>query len=39
MKLNLGQGLTSFSYGNMPRRIASEEEVLAVLAKKAIAQA
>jgi transposase len=39
MKLNLGQGLTSFSYGNMPRRIASEEEVLAGLAKKATARA
>jgi transposase len=39
MRLNLGKDLSSFSYGNMPRRIASEEEVLAVLAKKAAAQA
>ena len=39
MRLNLGQDLSAFSYGNMPRRIASEEEVLAVLAKKATAQA
>ena len=39
MRLNLGRDLSSFSYGNMPRRIASEEEVLAVLAQKATAQA
>jgi len=28
MKLQLGEGLTHFRYGNMPRRIASVEEVL-----------
>jgi transposase len=39
MRLNLGKDLSSFSYGNMPRRIASEEEVLAVLAQKATALA
>ncbi len=39
MKLNLGRDLSTFSYGNMPRRIASEEEVLAVLAKKGTALA
>jgi transposase len=39
MRLNLGRDLSSFSYGNLPRRIASEEEVLAVLAEKATVQA
>ena len=39
MKLKLGRDLSSFSYGNMPRRIASEEEVLTVLTQKATAQA
>ena len=39
MRLNLCRDLSSISYGNMPRRIASEEEVLAVLAQKATAQA
>ncbi len=31
MKLKLGEDLTHFRYGNMPRRIASVEEVLAVM--------
>jgi transposase len=35
MRLNIGQDLTHIIYGNMPRRIASEDEVRAVLAKKA----
>lgn len=38
MRLNLGKDLTHFHYGNMPRRIASEEEVRAILAEKATAQ-
>jgi transposase len=38
MRLNLGHDLSHISYGNMPRRISSEEEVLAVLSKKATAQ-
>ncbi|MGD0339927.1 MAG: IS110 family transposase [Bacteroidota bacterium] len=39
MRLNLGHDLSCISYGNMPRRIASEEDLLAVLSKKATAQA
>jgi hypothetical protein len=34
MKLNLGRDLSTFFYGNMPRRIASEGGALAVLGKK-----
>jgi hypothetical protein len=30
MRLQLGEELTHFRYGNMPRRIASVEEVLAL---------
>jgi hypothetical protein len=30
MRLNLGENLTHFTYGGMPRRIASVEEVLAL---------
>jgi hypothetical protein len=30
MKLKLGEDLTHLKYGNMPRRIASVEEVLAL---------
>ena len=30
MRLKLGEGLTQITYGNMPRRIASVEEVLAL---------
>jgi len=30
MRLKLGDNLTHLKYGNMPRRIASVEEVLAV---------
>ncbi len=30
MKLKLGEDLTHFHYGNIPRRIASVEEVLAL---------
>jgi transposase len=39
MRLNIGHDLTHLVYGNMPRRIASVEEVRAVLAEKATAQA
>ena len=39
MRLNLGQDLSHISYGHMPRRIASEDEVLAILANKATALA
>ena len=38
MRLNLGQDLTHITYGNMPRRIASADEVLAALAQRATAQ-
>jgi hypothetical protein len=38
MRLNLGQDLSHISYGNMPRRISSQDEVLAALAKNATAQ-
>jgi transposase len=38
-RLNLGQDLSHISYGNMPRRIASEEELRVALAKNATAQA
>jgi hypothetical protein len=38
MRLNIGKNLSSFSYGKMPRRIASEEEVLVALAKNETAQ-
>ena len=34
MRLNLGQDLTQITYGNMPRRISSEQEVLNLLAQK-----
>ncbi|MGQ0600880.1 MAG: hypothetical protein ACT4QE_04185 [Anaerolineales bacterium] len=30
LRLQLGEGLTHFRYGNMPRRVASVEELLAV---------
>jgi hypothetical protein len=39
MRLNIGHDLTHLMYGNMPRRIASEEEVRALLAEKAAVQA
>jgi transposase len=38
MRLILGHDLSCISYGNMPRRISSEEEVLAVLSKNTTAQ-
>jgi hypothetical protein len=39
MRLNIGHDLTHLLYGNMPRRIASVEEVQAILAEKTTAQA
>jgi len=38
MRLNLGQDLTHITYGNMPRRIASQQEVLSVVVQVPAAQ-